>query len=206
MRNSFIKIAALVVLFTFNVTVAQAGFINLTNTSGNEWNIQFSPITLTMKSNPGSTNLDWLVFEDFFATTSTNKGTEIGQQTIWIAINGGISNSFNIQSSLGIHTGAGGIDANDLFINIAQDTASASAGDTITVSQNGAGVDFSANGVPAVNSAWNGQVAFWATSGQMVTENTFIIPDVISAIPEPAVLAILGLGLVSIGFSRRAAK
>lgn len=187
--------------FASCVSVAHAGFVNLTNISGNTYEIQFSPITLTVKSNPGSTTLDWLVFEDFFASDSTDAGAKNGPQAISIAVNGGGATSFNANDSVGHHPGVGGIDANDLFINFAQDIATANAGDTVVVTQNGTGVQFNSVGVPAPNSTWNGQVAFWANSDPMVTENAFV-----SAVPEPATLALLGLGLADIGFTRRKAK
>lgn len=198
MKNKLLNAAA-ISLFVMVSGSADAGFISLTNTNSNNWEIQFSPITLTMKSNPGSSNLDWLVFEDFFAGASTGNGLEIGTQTIAIGINGGVATSFDVNNSVGIYPGAGGIDDNDLFINIAQDNATANAGDTVTVSQNGTGVQFSTSGVvPALNSNWNGQVAFWANgNGPMVTENAFI-----TAVPEPTSLAIFGLGLMGLSLRR----
>ena len=185
--------------FASCMSVAHAGFVSLTNTSGSTWNIQFSPITLTVKSSPGSTNLDWLVFEDFFASDSTAFGAQNGLQTISIDVNGGGATSFNVNNSTGTYPSLiGGIDANDLFINIAQDTATANAGDTVVVTQNGTGVQFNSTDVPVLNSTWNGQVAFWANTGPMVTENAFV-----SAVPEPATFALLGLGLAGIGYRRR---
>jgi hypothetical protein len=81
MKMSFKQIATIRALFAFCVPVAHAGFISLTHTSGNIWNIQFSPITLTLKNNPGSTDLDWLIFEDFFSANSTGTGAKIGTET-----------------------------------------------------------------------------------------------------------------------------
>ena len=187
-----LKTIAIGALFASCTSVAHAGFVNLNNVSGIEWEIQFSPITLTVKSNPGSNNLDWLVFEDFFAANSTDAGNEIATpQSISIDVNGGGATSFDVNSSSGTFSIAlGGIDQNDLFINIAQVSASASAGDTVVVTQNGTGVRFTSTDVPALNTSWNGQVAFWSNTFPMVTENSFITP-----VPEPSTLTLAGLGL-----------
>jgi hypothetical protein len=44
--------------FASCMSIAHAGFINLTNTCGNNWSIQLLPITLRVKSSLGSTRLD----------------------------------------------------------------------------------------------------------------------------------------------------
>lgn len=199
-----IKFAALAWLAS-SVSIAQAGYVTLTNVSGILWEVQFSPITLTMKASPSSGRLDWLVFEDFFAANSIANGSESGVQSISISVNGGAAASFNVNNSIGTYASTiGGIDPNDLFINIAQDTAQASAGDTIVVSQNGTGVRFTSTSVPILNTSWNGQVAFWNNTTApnalaMTTENGFVIP-------EPGALALVGIALVGVAGTRRIRK
>ena len=189
-------------LFASCMSVAHAGYVNLNNVSGNLWEIQFSPITLTMKSVPNAGRLDWLVFEDFFAANSTANGEESGVQSISISVNGGAAVSYSVNNPIGtLNFSFGGIDPNDLFINIAGDNASASALDTVVVTQNGTGVQFISTDVPTLNTSWNGQVAFWNNNSApnnlaLTTENSFILP-------EPATTALLALGLLSAGYARK---
>jgi hypothetical protein len=160
MKITFRKTAMVILtILAINSNLVHASFVSLTNTSGNNWNIEFSPITLTAKSTiVGTADLDWLVFEDFFASNIGGTGSMIGTDSIFLKINGAVATLFNVNNFIGIYNNVGGIDKNDLFINIAQATGnhSVSAGDTIIVSQNGAGVAFSASNVPTINSFWNG--------------------------------------------------
>jgi hypothetical protein len=164
-------------IFGGEIKETDAGFLTLIETSDNNFNIEFSPITLTAKIDG---DLDWLVFEDFFAThVESIRGQEVASQTIYLDINGAGPVIFHVNNSIGVHPGAGGIDSNDLFINIAQSSGnhSVNAGDTIVVTQNGDGVAFRTPEIlPLRSGSWNGQVAFWDNgNGQkMVTESAFV--------------------------------
>jgi hypothetical protein len=178
------------------VTIVQQG-------TTDNWDIIFDPITFTVNANAGEP--DWLVFEDFFAAAATANGSAPGESVL-IEIDGGGPTTVFLNSANGTFTGTlGGIDPNDLLINFAATSISATNGQTLVVSMPPGGVQFTSTGVPAISTGTIG-VAIWSNNnslGRLVQTDTVQVPIGLSepaAVPEPSTLALAALGLMSLGF------
>ena len=137
------------------VTVTQVG-------ATTQWDINVDPITFTANANAG--DFEWLVFEDFFSANSTVAGTYISG-TLSVSVNGGAASSITPAFANGtFNTPFGGLDPNDLLINIFGAGFSPSEGDKVTVSGS---VRFSSTDVPAP-AAGPINAAFWSSSPDLI--------------------------------------
>lgn len=190
------------------ISVAYATPLSLINTSGDDWKIEFPDLSLTMLDGPpagfdGPGSLSWLVFEDFFDNPCTSpcvygKIDSHGSQSLSIAINGGSPSSFAIHNGTGTWNGAalGGLDNNDLYINIAGNGAFGTASGTVTVMAGA--VSFTAANVPTFSKSQVDAAFYSRRDGERQTE--FLT---ISTVPEPTTIALLALGLLGAGFAKR---
>jgi hypothetical protein len=158
MERLFLRAAALLAVTppsNATVTVTQVG-------ATPQWDIDVAPITFTANANAG--DFEWLVFEDFFSANATVSGTYISG-TLSVSINGGTASSLTPTFANGtFNTPFGGLDPNDLLINLFGSGLSPSDGDTVTVSGS---VRFSSTDVPApVAGPIN--AAFWSSAPDLI--------------------------------------
>ena len=167
--------------------------------TSNTWNIDFDPILFTANANPGT--LDWLVFEDFFSVPATANGNGAVTGSLSISVNGNPASVFNVNTSSGtFSTTVGGIDPNDLFVNIAQASSlSVADGDTVLVTPSN--ISFTSPSVPAPVA---GPVDAGFYSNQNPS-NRLVQTDFVSTaiVPEPASVALTALGGLALFVLRR---
>ncbi|BDS06864.1 hypothetical protein NT6N_19040 [Oceaniferula spumae] len=196
-HNTLASLAVASTVFASGITISQAA-LSLTNVGGNNWQINFSPITFTANNNAGQ--FDWLVFEDFFSANSNASGGHVSG-TLEYSINGGSTVVVTPHSATGTFASTlGGIDPNDLFINIAQagNRPNPNNGQSVAVSGS---VVFSSSDVPAfpingtVNARW------WDNTGSGGAAQSNIVS--VAVVPEPSTTALLGLGGLALILRRR---
>ncbi len=174
--------------------------LSLTNTSGNEWEMSFDAISFTANG-AGNGDLDWLVFENFFSANSTEQGAYVAASgTLDYTINAGATINVTPTFAQGTFDQTlGGIDANDLFVNIAAagNRPVPSNGDTVEVLGT---FRFTSIDVPAFTAG--GTVdATWYNNGGTATASSNTIA--VAVVPEPSSAALLGLGGLALIMRRR---
>lgn len=175
------------------VTIVQQG-------ATDTWDIIFDPITFTANANGGE--LDWLVFEDFFAANSALSGASTS--SVSIAIGGGAATDYPVNSANGVFNSTlGGIDPNDLLINFAATSLDPAAGQSVVVSMAAGGFQFTSTAVPAITAAPNINVAIWSNNSTLGRLEQTDVVQVAVGIPEPAALALSGLGGLALLLRRK---
>jgi hypothetical protein len=154
------------------------------------WEVSFDPITFTANSNSGQ--FDWLVFEDFYDANSTVQGDYVvGTSTLGYSVNGGPTVNVNPVFRNGtFNQTLGGIDANDLFVNLAGVGPDPSAGSTVTISGS---FQFTSSDVPTF-SVTSVDAAFWDNGATGTIQSDQVA---VTVIPEPSGVALLALGTLA---------
>ena len=186
MNNSHRFILTMAAGLALSSSASQAA-LSLTQIGAtNNWEVSFDPIVFTANSNTGE--FDWLVFEDFYDGNSTAQGDFVGgTSTLEYSVDGGPTVSVDPVFRNGtFDIILGGIDPNDLFLNLANVGPNPAAGSTVTISGS---FQFSSTDVPSF-SVTTVNAAFWDNGGTGTIQS-----DIVSvAVPEPSSSILLALG------------
>ena len=182
-------------LLAASTVISNAAVVNITPTGNtNEYEVNFDSFVLTTQV---AGNLDWLIFEDFFTSNATADGT--GSGTIDLTIEG-VTTSFGFNNTSGTFDSTlGGIDRNDLFLNIAAaGPNNVAAGTEVTVSISASGnPTFISTNVPSEFNPTT-DVSFYESNGPQVTNAVTL-----STVPEPSSVLLSFIGLSALALRRR---
>ena len=135
MNKSHLATLALAAGLALSSTTAQAA-VSLTQIGATTtWEVSFDPITFTANSNTGQ--FDWLVFENFYDANSTVQGDYVvGTSSLAYSVDGGPTvNVDPVFKNGSFNQTLGGIDPNDLFLNLAGVGPDPAAGSPVTISR-----------------------------------------------------------------------